>query len=237
MTYREIYDITMPKSKRDDEKYLFWDRFFQRPPAILMTIPFINSKVKPTTVTKWSVFVSIISFFVIAWGPTVSIRVIGWFLFYLWGLLDCVDGQLARCTNQCSNLGDLWDTMGGYLAMIFAYFSAGIAAYYDANVFQFCDNYWMLIAGGATAVLSIFPRLIMQKKKNYGESKAVKEMTDKPSFSLSKLIIQNLISPSAFLQPIFLLSIVFHCLNYFIVIYFIINLLVTLVTLNNLLKD
>lgn len=236
MTYKEIYDITMPPSKKADEKYLFWERML-RVPAILLTMPLVGTKVKPTTVTKWSVLFVLISFALIAFGGNLGLKVYGWVCLLMWAILDCVDGQLARCSNQCSNLGDLWDTMGGYLAMICIYFSAGIAAFYDDSLISIYDNYICLILGGATAILSIFPRLIMQKKKNYGESKSVKEITDKPSFSLSKLLMQNLISPCGFIDFIFLLAILLHILNLFIAFYFIVNILVTVVTLSKLLKE
>lgn len=236
MTYKEVYDITMPSTKRADEKYLYWDRLL-RIPATFLTIPFIYWRTNPTTITKWSVIASIISFGLVAFGQSMTLKIVGWGFLFLWGILDSIDGQLARCTKQCSNLGDLWDTMGGYLAMIFIYFSAGIAAFYDDCLFLFFDNYVCLILGGATAVLSIFPRLIMQKKKNYGESEAIKRITDKPSFSLSKVIVQNIISPTAFLQPIFLIAIIVHVLDWFILFYFIVNMCVTIVTLRDLLKD
>ena len=236
MTYKEIYDLTMSPAKKADEKFLYWDRLL-RVPATLLTIPFINWRTKPTTITKWSVLTSVVSFCLVAFGPTLIWKIVGWFFLFLWGVLDSIDGQLARCTNQCSNLGDLWDTMGGYLAMIFIYFSAGIAAFYDECLFPYFESYINLILGGATAILAIFPRLMMQKKKNYGDSEAVKKITDKPSFTLSKVIMQNIISPTAFLQPIFLTSIILHVLNWFILFYFIINMLITILTLRTLLKE
>lgn len=236
MTYKEVYDITMPPAKRADEKYLYWDRLL-RIPATLLTIPFICWHTKPTTITKWSIVAIIISFALIAFGPSLLYRLVGWGFLFFWGVLDSVDGQLARCTNQCSNMGDFWDTMGGYLAMIFIYFSAAIAAFYGECAFPFFESYISLMLGGATAVLAIFPRLMMQKKKNYGDSEAVKKIIDKPSFSWSKVLMQNIISPTAFLQPIFLLAIIFHLLDWFILFYFIMNLAVTAVTLRTLLKE
>ena len=235
MTYKEIYNLTMPQSKRADEKYLYWDRLL-RVPATLLTIPLIKTKVNPTTITKYSILTLVIFACLVSCGFTMSLKILGWSFLFVWGVLDSVDGQLARCTNQCSNLGDLWDTMGGYLAMIFIYFSSGIAAFYDYCVFSIFDNYISLILGGSTAVLSVFPRLIMQKKKNYGDSDAVENVTNKQLFSLPKILIQNLISPTAFLQPILLVAICTHMLDCFILFYFIVNMVVTISTLRILLK-
>ena len=235
MTYKEIYRMTMSPAKEADEKYLFWDRFL-RIPATFLIMPLISIKTNPTTITKLSILSTLISFCLISFASTPLIRIVGWGFILLWGIMDNMDGQLARCTNQCSNLGDLWDTMGGYLAMISIYFSAGIAAFFDDCYYPVFESYLNLIWGGATAILSIFPRLMMQKKKNYGESSVVNEIVDKSSFGFTKLLVQNLISPTAFLQPIFLLSIIFHVLDLFVLFYFLLNSAVTLLTLKKILK-
>lgn len=238
MTYKEIYEISMPEKKRKEERWNIWVTIVVRPLSILGTIPFINTKVKPNTITKWSVLANLIGFFLVAFAQNITVRIIGWLFFFIWAILDGVDGNVARCTNQCSPIGDLWDTMGGYAAMVFIYFSAGIAAFYDNSMHPFCDASWMLVLGGATAVMSIFPRLVMHKKKSYNmEDKSVKAISDKQNFSLWKITAMNLISPSGFMQVVFLLSIIFHVLNFFIVFYFIVNLSIMILTLRGLLKE
>lgn len=238
MTYKEIYDIAMPEKKRKEEFWNLWVTIAVRPLSILCTVPFTKTKVKPTTITKWSVFANLIGFFLVAFAQNMTMSLFGWLFFFIWAVLDGVDGNLARSTNQCSPMGDLWDTMGGYAAMVLIYFSAGISAFYDNTLFSFCDSSWMLILGGATAVFSIFPRLVMHKKKSSNiEDKSVKAISDKQNFSLSKIAAMNLISPSGFMQVIFLLCIVFHVLNFFIIFYFIVNLGIMILSLRGLLKE
>lgn len=238
MKYRDIYDSVMPVSKRKEERFNLFGHWIGRPISILMTMPLIKSKIKPTTITKWSVIISIAGFVFLAFGTTVSIKVIGWGCFYLWSLLDGVDGNLARCTNQCSDLGDLWDTMGGYAAMVLIYFGAGIAAFYDENVWAVFENYWLIIIGGATAVFSIFPRLIMHKKKSSNaNSEAIKSISDKRNFGFINIFAMNIVSPSGFILIFLLLGIIFHLLNWFVVTYFFINLLIMGVSLAKLLKE
>ena len=95
-----------------------------------------------------------------------------------------------------------------------------------------------LILGGATAIMSIFPRLVMHKKKSSGiESKAVKALSDKQGFSLSKVIGMNLVSPSGALQLVLLAAILSHTLNFFIVLYCFINFAIMMVSLRSLLKE
>lgn len=238
MTYKEIYDIAMPEKKRKEERWNLWVTIAVRPLSILLTVPFTNTNVKPTTITKWSVLANLIGFFLVAFAQNLTISIIGWLFFFIWAILDGVDGNLARSTNQCSPMGDLWDTMGGYAAMVLIYFSAGIAAYFDDGVFMLFDKYWLLMLGGATAVMSIFPRLVMHKKKSSNmEDKSVKAISDKQNFSLSKIAAMNIVSPSGFMQVLFLIAILFHVLNIFTIFYFIVNLGIMTMSLRSLLKE
>lgn len=238
MTYKEIYDIAVPERKRKEERWNLFAGHIGRPLSVLLTVPLTKTQVKPTTVTGWSLIALLIGSTLVSIGYSMAMTLVGWCFFFLWNLLDGVDGNLARSTKQCSNLGDLWDTTGGYAAMVLTYLSAGIAAYLDNSLYDFCDKYLLLIMGGASAVMSIFPRLVMQKKKTYGvNSEAVNKLTDKTHFGIKQIISMNFISPSGFLQVIFLLCIIFHTLNFFITIYSIINLLIMAVTLRGLLKE
>lgn len=238
MTYKEIYDIAMPMAKRKEERLNIWVTIAVRPLSVLLIKPLINSKVKPTTITKISVLASLVGFFLLAFGQSLEYGLMGWLFFFIWAVLDGVDGNLARCTNQCSPLGDLWDTMGGYAAMVLMYFGAGIAAFHDINLYDYMNPSNYLILGGATAIMSIFPRLVMHKKKSSGiESKAVKALSDKQGFSLSKVIGMNLVSPSGALQLVLLAAILSHTLNFFIVLYCFVNFAIMMVSLRSLLKE
>ena len=238
MTYKEIYDIAVPPQKRKEERWNLFAGHIGRPISVLMTVPLTKTKVKPTTVTGWSLIALVIGAILVSFNFNTTITIVGWGFFFLWNLLDGVDGNLARSTKQCSNLGDLWDTTGGYAAMVLTYFSIGVSSYYDSNLYDFCDKSLLLILGGATAVMSIFPRLVMQKKKTYGiNSDAVKNLTDKSNFGIKQIISMNLISPSGFMQVLFLLCIIFHTLNFFILAYTVINMCIMVVSLYQLLKE
>ena len=224
MTYNEIYDLAMPKSKRDQEKANIWVYLAVRPLSILATMPFINTTVKPMTITKWSVLFCIIAFCFYSFGNSMILNCIGWLFFFLWAVLDGVDGNLARCKNECSAIGELWDATGGYAAMILMYFAAGIASFNDSNIWVYCENYWFLLFVGATALFSIFPRLIMHKRKNtILEDKKVDSIGNKSKFGLKQIVALNFISASGFLQVILLLATLTHTLNIFIGAYCIIN--------------
>lgn len=237
MNFKELYLQIMPEEKRKEEKFNIFVHWIGRPISIVLTLPLIRIKVKPNTITKWSIAFLLVGFYLVGFGETVELRLLGWGFFFLWNLFDGIDGNLARCTNQCSLLGDLWDTMSGYAAMVLTYFAIGIAAFYDANSVYLCENYCFLILGGATAIMSIFPRLVMHKKKSSAsDSDSVRELSDKKRFGLKEILAMNIISPSGFMQVIFFICILYHFLNIFIVIYSFFNLIIMLVSLNKLLK-
>lgn len=237
MTYKEVYDIAVPLNKRKEEKWNILANNIFRPISVILTVPLTNSKIKPTTITAISIVSAIIGFFLVSCSRTLELSILGWFFFFAWNILDGVDGNLARCTNQCSPRGDLWDTTGGYAAMVMIYFSSGIAAAYDHNYILFLSPVVLSILGGATAIMSIFPRLVMHKKKSSGiVSEEIKEMTNKQDFSLSKIFALNFISPTGFMQVFLLLCICTHTLNIFITFYFFVNLVIMILSLRKLLR-
>lgn len=237
MKYKEVYDIAMPIEKRNEERYNIWASVI-RPLTILLTIPFIKRKVKPLTITAWSILSCLIGGFLVAFGKSLYVRLFGWFFIFIWSVLDNIDGNLARCTKQCSDIGDLWDTTGGYAAMVLIYYSAGTASFFSKNTVYLADNYWFLLLGGLTAIFSIFPRLVLQKKKTYGvKSGAVDSLSDKHRFGLMQILAMNLVSPSGLMQIIFLICIGFRLLNIFVVFYFVINLGIMSISLKKLLRE
>ncbi len=238
MTYMEAYDKILPPEKRREEKFNVFVALVVRPLSVLMTLPLIKTKIKPTTITKISIIFLLCGFILLSIPQTLAFKLAGWLCMFIWALLDGVDGNLARCTDRCSSLGDLWDTMGGYIAMVLMNFSAGIAAFYDKSPLPFCDNYILLILGSFAAIFSIFPRLIMHKKKSsVGNSQAVKAVSDKKNFGIVNIIAMNIVSPSGFMQLLFLIGIVLHILNWFVLGYFIVNFGIMILSLQKLLKE
>lgn len=236
MTFKEIYDICIPENKRRDEQYNFFDFYCLRHPSVLMTIPLIKSPLSPTAVTKISVLCCLAGFGLVAFGGTMLLKVLGWVCFYLWGILDSVDGNLARVRNQCSKRGEVWDAIGGYLALVLIYFSAGIAAFFDDPLYAFGEPYWFLILGAATALCSIFHRLIYNRIRAIGMAPEVRSDFYNSGFNLVKFVKMNFFTVSGFFLVIFLLSMIFHVLNFFVTLYFVAVLGEMLIAMRSMLR-
>lgn len=232
----DIEKATMTESKRKEAHNNIFAFYIGRPISYVMTIPFLYTNITPNTITFISIILLIIGsgFFLV--GRSTFMYVIGWVFFFLWNLFDGIDGNVARYKKQFSKTGDLWDTTAGYLAMVATYMAAGVGAYHIDSL-SFLPREVYLILGGWTAIFSIFPRLILHKKKSsMGDTEDVKEFRDKNNFSLVKVIVLNLISITSFLQIIWLIAIVFEVESLFVIFYFIANAGIMLVTLYKLLK-
>lgn len=234
MNYNEVYNLAMPKSKREAEKHNYWVVFVIRPLSVLLTIPLVNTKIKPITITAISVFASLISAIFLGFGQNVLHRLWGLFFIFIWAVLDGVDGNLARCQGTCSKLGELWDAFGGYLALVLVFLSVGVASYYDNNSVNIFDSHWYLLIGGITSVVSIFPRLIYQKKKAICPDFDIKHQKGTHQSGLMR-IVQSNIAISGGMQLLLLFAILFHVLNLFLLFYLVLYFGLMLLSLRKLL--
>ena len=94
---------------------------------------------------------------------------------------------------------------------------------------------WNIILGGMTALLSIYPRLIAQKKRAISDTHEVLSVMDKKNFSFPRIIAMNIESAIGLMQVLFLCSLVFQISNVFIAFYFMVNLAICVVSLRDLL--
>jgi phosphatidylglycerophosphate synthase len=223
MTYKEVYAKCVTENKRMSDKLMPWLHYIVRPLSIWITIPLLKTNVKPNMVTAWSMIATLIGFVLVSFGE-IPLKAVGVFFYFIWAVLDCVDGNIARCKKMFSTRGELWDAAGGYLALSLLFMSAGIAAFNETDAIPLYEGYWNIILGGLTSVLAIYPRLIMQKKIAINDvSEALTQVKTKQEYSWPKRIVLNFESAIGFVQLLLLLCILFHYLNYFVILYFLLN--------------
>ena len=236
MTYKEIYDKCVPEAKRAADKLNVWLYYVVRPLSIVATKPLLKTNITPTAVTALSMISTLVGFALVSFGSTLGWKIVGWLGFFMWAILDCVDGNIARCKDQCSKRGELWDAAGGYLALSLIFFASGVSGFHEEPTICVWTPEWNIILGGMTALLSIYPRLIAQKKRAISDTHEVLAVMDKRNFSLPRIIAMNIESAIGLMQVLFLCSIVFQMSNVFIAFYFMVNLAICLVSLKDLLK-
>lgn len=235
---KDMAQKTMTPEKRKQAKNDFFAFYIGRPLSYVLTVPFLKLKIKPNTVSLISIFPSIIGFLLVGFGNTLTIKLIGVLMFFLWNLLDGVDGNIARYTKQFSKTGSLWDATSGYVAMVMTFMAMGTGCYYGGCTFLPIDQVLMVVLGGISAILIIFPRLVMHKRMtSIGNDEKTESVKDKSQYGIIKILALNLISISGFIQVLMFLAVIFKMMDIFTICYFIINLLICVVSVTKLLKE
>lgn len=234
MSYYHDLKNTMTEEKKKNAKNDYFAFYIGRPLSYILTVPFLQLNIKPNFVSILSTVEVIFASVVLSVSYNVKIAVIGWLLFFLWNLLDGVDGNIARLKKISTDLGSVYDAMSGYAAMFLFFFSAGIYA------FNISDNkyaYIQIIIGAISGMAELFPRLVMHKAKNeVGNASNIKSVADKSNFGALKKMALNITSISGMVQPFLLIAIIFNCVPFFNSIYFIINVSVMVVSIYKILK-
>lgn len=241
ITPKEIEKKTMSPEKKKSAKNDFFAFYVGRPLSYVLTIPFLYTKISPNDVSLISIVPLIIGFILMCVGRTTGILVIGWGCFFLWNLLDGVDGNIARYKKQFSKMGSVYDAMSGYVAMVLSFFAWGVVAAHNPGLFQSIvklplDVY--MIFGALSSVLVIFPRFIMHKAiTTLGHANSMDSVKDKSEYGFVKLVALNLTSISGFVQVLMLIAVLFEITDLFTIGYFALNALVMLVSLRSIFKE
>lgn len=239
-TYREIEQRTMTPEKKAIARNDYFAFYVGRPMSYLLTIPLIHTSITPNQISLLSILVLVCGFALIVFSSSIVMFVIGWLLFFLWNLLDGVDGNIARYKKIFSKYGEIYDAMSGYLAMFLTYFAVGIIAAKTDELItlpQLLPEHYMVL-GALSGFFVVFPRLIMHKIiSTNGSMDTVMEVKDKSSFSLPKTIALNLTSVTGFAQVTMLLAILFNLSNIYTILYFLVNILIMLVSLRKMLRE
>ena len=240
ITPKEIEQKTMSPEKRKSAKNDYFAFYVGRPLSYILTIPFLYTNITPNTVSLISIIPLIVGFVLMYFANSTGMMILGWACFFLWNLLDGVDGNIARYKKQFSSLGSVYDAMSGYVAMVLSFFAWGIAASHNGGILYTIfpiDADIYIIIGALSGVFQIFPRFIMHKAiTTLGDENKVSGVKDKSGYSPLKLFALNITSVAGFLQVIMLLAIVLNMIDLFTWGYFLLNMLVMLASLRNILK-
>ena len=238
---REIAKKTMSSAKRATAHNDYFAFYVGRPLSYVLTIPFLYINLSPNILSLLSMIPLVIGFIVFYLATSKTALVIGWLLFFLWNLMDGVDGNVARYKQQFSKLGSVYDAMSGYLAMVFTFFAMGMAAaHFDGilNSRTIFNNEIYIILGALSGMFMIFPRLVMHKAiSTLMDSSTTEEVKDKSNFSSIKVFALNLSSVAGGAQVLMLVSIVLNIMDAYTICYFVFNLLVMIVSLKSILRE
>lgn len=241
ITVKEIESKTMSPEKRKSAKNDYFAFYVGRPLSYVLTIPFLYTNISPNAVSLISIIPLIIGSVLMYTAQNKVVLTLGWAMFFLWNLLDGVDGNIARYKKQFSPLGSVYDAMSGYIAMVLSFFAWGIAAShhlgYVGNVINIPNDIYVIL-GGLSGIFVIFPRFIMHKAiTTLGDADSMNSVKDKSEYGFVKLVALNLTSIAGFVQVIMLIAILVDLLDLFTIGYFLLNLMVMMVSLRSIFKS
>ena len=238
ITVKDIEKKTMTPAKRAMAHNDYFAFYVGRPISYWLTIPFLYTKLSPNQVTMISLIPLIVGLVLSYVGDNLNMLILAWSMFFLWHLLDGVDGNMARYRQQFSKMGSVYDAMMGYVAMIFQPFAWGIIASHEVGFLHTLVNIpsdLFVILGALSGIFVIFPRFIMHKAITHlGEEENLNGVKDKSNYGFAKIVALNMVSPTGFMQVIMLISLFANICDVFTVGYFFINLIVMIVSLKSI---
>ncbi len=153
---------SLPKWKR--KKEFFIARYLYRVPSYYISAFCANWGIKANTVSYFSAIVAVLGagcFLV----PNYYIHVVGALLVFLWSILDCVDGNLARSVEK-QPFGVFADAMSSYILVGILCTTMGVAVYQEGGYLFKSGNVVIIILGAFASSADSLMRLIYQKYKN-----------------------------------------------------------------------
>ncbi|CJT48707.1 CDP-alcohol phosphatidyltransferase family protein [Streptococcus pneumoniae] len=228
---KDIERKTMSPAKKAMAKNDYFAFYVGRPLSYLLTVPFVKTNITPNQISYLSIIPLIVGFIIMIFTTDFVVLLLAWFLFFLWNLLDGVDGNLARYREQYSKDGSVVDAMAGYVAMVLTYFGAGIVAAHlnDSDIY--------IILSALSGISLIFPRLVMHKYINtVAQDESVSSIKDKSDFNTIKILALNMTSITGIPQVLLLLTILTNQWVLFTLVYFTINFLLMIFSLYSLFK-
>ena len=230
-SYKQILD-SLPVKKNSNSSW--WVKLWVRKVSFFFTYVFINLGFSPNGVSVPSIFVTLIActLFMTPFKIAVIFAVV---LINFWLVLDCVDGNIARCRKVKTAYGEFVDDIGGYYTVAFVYLSIGVCAYNFGGILIDKGNMWLLIMGGVSSICDILARLIHKDYEHFADktlsveelreknSHESYEVMNKKSLSYIRRRIGKEIGISGAFMLFVILSVLFNAFDLMTIFYFLFN--------------
>ena len=139
-SFKFIID-SLPQKKNSNSSW--WVKLWVRKASFLFTYLFINLGFSPNAVSVLSIFFVLAACICYGFSSPVSIWV-AVALINLWLILDCVDGNIARCRKIKTCYGEFVDDIGGYYVVAFIYLALALCVYNTGGILVGASNKWIL---------------------------------------------------------------------------------------------
>ncbi len=127
MTIKEMFNRFKKPGEREDKNHPF-TYHMARYLSYWITIPFVYLPFTPNQITLLTNILQASSIFVVAYADGYN-KLFGVLIFYIGGIFDFVDGNIARYKSQSSIKGLFYDQIGHVFIGPLFYIGIGLAAY------------------------------------------------------------------------------------------------------------
>ena len=241
ITIKDIEEKSMTPEKRAMAKNDLFAFYIGRPLSYVLSIPFMYMNISPNAISMLSIVPALFGFAAACLAQSKAGMIASWILFFMWNLLDGVDGNVARYKKQFSKMGSVYDAMAGYIASALMFYAAGVMAAHSTGPLVrggFISSEALVICGGLIAIVDLLPRLVMHKAvTTLMDKDAVKGVMDKADYGIVKTIALNLRSAAGGAQFLLLVAILLNILDLYTVCYLLFNTAVMVMSLASVFKE
>jgi phosphatidylglycerophosphate synthase len=237
ITYKDVKEsYTEVKAKTDIVCHPWY--YILRPISFKIAAILANAGISPTFVTIAGILLNFVAAYILIWGQ-INIWAYFWggILINIWGLLDCIDGDMARALNKKSKVGGLLDSFSGQLhhgltplAIAGSFYIGNTAAtipFYPTS----WPKYYLITIAGIEVFTGMLRTLISFKAKLSFEYQSGAK-PDKISFA--SLILR---APINFRAPLFMLAFPLGLLFPYLLLYMLYNVATCIGVLVNCVKS
>ena len=158
MKIRELYKKNIEsyhnnKRRKGFDKELFFVRYIYRPLSFPLTVPFLFLGISANQATILNGFLAFISFILINLTPK-YLEVMGVLSYFLFFVMDFIDGNIARFHNWTSFMGKIIDGFVDTLGYL-VFLAVGFKVYLTQSGL-FVNSKWYLLLGLVTTLFEVF---------------------------------------------------------------------------------
>lgn len=223
-TYKQIVD-SLPKKKNSNSSW--WVKLWVRRISFVFTYLFMNLGFSSNAVSFLSIAVTLTAC-VLFCVPNAGCIIAAVVLVNFWLVLDCVDGNIARCKKQKTVYGEFVDDIGGYYTVAFVYLAISVCAFNQGGLLLGRHNMWLLVAGAISSISDVLARLINKDYVNFSKNRADYQADDyrtesKKSLSYVRRRIGKELGVSGAFMPLIILGVAFNAYDLVTLFYLLFN--------------
>lgn len=153
---------SLPDWKKKKDSFLA--KIIYRPVSFYGASVAANLGISANAISYFSALIAVLSCILFLFEGAL-LHIIGALLMIIWNILDCVDGNLARCVRK-QPFGEFADSLSSYMLVGFMSTFMGLAVYFEGGLLFGKENPWIIFIGAIASSSDTMMRLIYQKYKS-----------------------------------------------------------------------